>query len=174
MPTERKAALIDGIEQRLKLAEVAILSDYRGISVAQIGQLRGQLRSSGAEFHVVKNTLTRIAARRVGISGLDAFLEGPTAITFVSSDIGAAARTLRDALRTMPMLAVKAAIVGGQVIGAEQATSLADLPSKLVLQAQLAGAIQGPLTKLVGVLNGAVSNIVYVLEARAKQLEEAA
>jgi len=174
VPTHRKADLIGEIADLFAKSEVAILSDYRGISVAQVGQLRATLRPTGARFRVVKNTLTRIAAARAGLSGVDEILAGPTAVTFTGEDVGASARALRDALRTMPMLELKGAIVSGRLVPAEAARQLADLPGKSTLQAELAGAIQGPLTKFVGVLNDAISNLVYVLEARAEKVESAA
>lgn len=170
-PKARKSQEIDQIERWLREAQVAILTDYRGLNVQQISQLRGQLRTSGSEIHVVKNTLTLIAAKRLGIEGLDAMLEGPTAITISRDDIGAPAKTLQDAARTLTMLQFKGAILGTQVLDAKQVTGLANLPSKAQIQATLVGNIQGVLAGLVGVLNGAVSQIVYTLEARTRQLE---
>ena len=170
----RKGDEIDQIERWLRGAQVAILTDYRGLTVQQLGQLRGQLRPSGAEVHVVKNTLTRIAAARVGIDGLDPLLEGPTAITFGRDDVAAPAKALDDAARTMPMLQVKGGVLGGRVLNPNEVKRLAGLPGRAQLQAQLVGNIQGTLAGVVGVLNGAVSSIVYTLEARSHQLESQA
>jgi large subunit ribosomal protein L10 len=167
----RKGDEIDQIERWLRDAQVAILTDYRGLSVAQITQLRGQLRPSGAEIHVVKNTLTRLAAERVGIEGLTPLLEGPTAITFGSDDVAAPARALEDAARTLPMLQVKGAVLGGRVMAAADVKRLAGLAPRPQLRAQLVGNIQGTLAGFVGVLNGAVASLVYTLEARSSQLE---
>jgi large subunit ribosomal protein L10 len=167
----RKAQEVDLIEGWLREAQVAILTDYRGLSVAQISQLRGQLRPSGSEMHVVKNTLALIAAKRIGIEGLEAMFEGPTAITISRDEIAAPARTLRDAARTLTMLQFKGAILGGQVIDAKRVGDLANLPTKAQAQAELVGNIQGVLAGFVGVLNAAVSQVVYTLEARAQQLE---
>jgi large subunit ribosomal protein L10 len=167
----RKGQEIDQIERWLREAQVTILTDYRGLSVQQISQLRGQLRTSGSEMHVVKNTLTGLAAKRVGIEGLDAMLEGPTAITISRDDIAGPARTLRDAARTLTMLQFKGAILGGQLLDAKQVGDLANLPTKAQAQANLVGNLQGVLAGLVGVLNGAVSQVVYTLEARTRQLE---
>jgi large subunit ribosomal protein L10 len=167
----RKGQEIDQIERWLREAQVTIMTDYRGLSVQQISQLRGQLRPSGSEMHVVKNTLALIAAKRVGIEGLDAMFEGPTAITISRDEIAAPARALRDAARTLTMLQFKGAILGGQVLDAKQVGDLANLPTKAQAQAELVGNIQGVLAGLVGVLNGAVSQVVYTLEARTRQLE---
>lgn len=170
----RKGTEIDQVERWLRENALAIVSDYRGLTVQQISQLRGQLRASGAEMHVVKNTLALLAARRLGLEGLDAMFAGPTAITLSRGDIAAPARTLQDASRTMPMLQVKGAILDRQILDARDASRLATLPTKQQAQATLVGNIQGALAGFVGVLNGAVANIVYTLDARARQLEGAA
>lgn len=167
----RKGDEVDRIEGWLREAQVAILTDYRGLTVQQMGQLRGQLRPSGSEVHVVKNTLTRIAAERLGIEDLAPMLEGPTAIAFGRDDVAAPARALDEAARTLTMLQVKGAILGGRVLAAGEVKRLASLPAQPQLRAELVGNIQGALAGFVGVLNGAVSNIVRTLEARSRQLE---
>ena len=174
MPTPRKSAEIDQLEQKLRAAPATIIADYRGLSVAEIGQLRSQLRPAGVEFRVAKNTLTLIAAKRAGIEGLDDLLIGPTAIAFAGDDVATAARVLGDFARISRILAIKGALMGDLRMNADQVGQLASLPSKPVLQATLAGNIQGPLSGFVGLLNGALASIAYTLDARAKQLEEAA
>ncbi|MBM3518353.1 MAG: 50S ribosomal protein L10 [Alphaproteobacteria bacterium] len=172
MPTPRKSAEIDEIERRLKDAEAVILADYRGLDVTQIGRLRSQLRPAKVELRVVKNTLTRIAANRAGITGLDSHLEGPTAIAFASDDIGAAARLLGDFARTSRILTIKGGLLGSRSLDAAQVGQLAGLEPKPVLQATLAGTIQGPLAGFVGLLNGALSTLAATLDARAAQLSK--
>jgi large subunit ribosomal protein L10 len=174
VPTPRKSAEIDYLEQRLREASATIVADYRGLSVAALGQLRGQLRPAGVEFRVAKNTLTQIAAKRAGVEGLDELLVGPTAIAFTGDDIAAAARALSEFARTSRILTIKGALMGGLRMNPDQVGELATLPSKPVLQATLAGNIQGPLSGFVGVLNGVLSSIAYTLDARAQQLQEAA
>ena len=174
MPTPRKSAEIDQLEQKLREASAAIVADYRGLSVAEIGTLRGQLRPAGVEFRVAKNTLTLIAAKRAGIEGLDDLLVGPTAIAFAGDDVAAAARVLGDFARTSRILTIKGALMGGLRMNPEQVGQLAALPAKPQLQATLAGTIQGPLAGFVGILNGALSSLAYTLDARAQQLNEAA
>jgi large subunit ribosomal protein L10 len=174
VPTPRKSAEIDQLEQKLRDASAAIVADYRGLSVAEIGQLRSQLRPAGVEFRVAKNTLTLIAAKRAGIEGLDDLLIGPTAIAFAGDDIATAARVLGDFARTSRILTIKGALMGGLRMNAEQVGQLAALPAKPQLQATLAGTIQGPLAGFVGLLNGALSSLAYTLDARAQQLNEAA
>lgn len=170
----KKGLEIDSIQAALNESPSLILTDYRGLDVVALANLRGQLRPSGVTFRVVKNTLTRIAAERAGVKGLEPLLEGPTAIAFAKTDdIAAAAKALADAARTTRILTIKGALVDGQMLSADQVGDLASLPTKPVLQGTLAGAIQGPLSNFVGLLNGAISNIVYTLEARATQLEAA-
>jgi large subunit ribosomal protein L10 len=174
VPTPRKSAEIDLLEQKLRAAPATIVADYRGLSVAEIGQLRNQLRPAGVEFRVTKNTLTQIAAKRAGIEGLDDLLVGPTAIAFAGDDVAAAARVLGDFARTSRILTIKGALMGNLKMNADQVGQLAALPSKSVLQATLAGTIQGPLAGFVGILNGALASLAYTLEARAQQMQEAA
>ena len=170
----RKTDEVGQVEAWLRAAPVAIVTDYRGITVSQIGTLRGQLRGAGSQMHIVKNNLVKIAAKRVGIEGLDDLLVGPTAITFSGDDVAAPAKVLRDALRNLPMLEVKGAILGGRVVAANEVSRLATLPSQAQLRAQLVGNIQGTLTGFVGVLQGAISQLVYTLESRASQQQQAA
>lgn len=169
MPTKEKADRIDELTALIDSSVIAILTDYRGLTVADITNLRGQLRSAGVELHVAKNTLTRIAANRLGISELDQYLEGPTAIAFSKEEISQPAKLLSDFARTSKILTIKGALLGRSVVVADEVTRLSELPSKDQLRGQLAGAIQGPLAAVVGVLNGALSGLVYTLEARAQQ-----
>jgi len=169
----KKGLEIDSIQAALQESPSFVIADYRGLDVGELASLRGQLRPAGVTFRVVKNTLTRIAAERAGIVGLEPFLEGPTAIAFARDDVAAAARILSDFARTSRILSIKGAMVDGAVLSADRVGDLASLAPKPVLQATLAGTIQGPLSGFVGLLNGAISNIVYTLEARATQLEAA-
>lgn len=169
----RKGLEIDSIQAALTESQSLILTDYRGLDVHALAALRGQLRPNGVTFRVVKNTLTRIAAERAGIAGLEPLLEGPTAIAFAKDDVAAAARVLADFARTSRILTIKGALVDGQMLSSNEVGELASLPTKPILQATLAGAIQGPLANFIGLLNGAISSVVYTLEARASQLEAA-
>jgi large subunit ribosomal protein L10 len=170
----RKGVEIDSIQAALGAASSLILTDYRGLNVGNLATLRGQLRPVGVTFRIVKNTLTRIAAERSGVAGLAPLLVGPTAVAFAKDDIAAAARILSDFARVSKVLTIKGALVDGELLSADQIGDLANLEPKPVLQAKLAGTIQAPLANFVGLLNGAISNIVYTLEARASQLEKSA
>src|SRR5436309_9790901 len=128
----RKGVETDSIQNALKGSSSLILADYRGLDVDQLAGLRGQLRPAGATFRVVKNTLTRIAAERAGIVGLEPLLEGPTAIAFARDDIATAAKVLSDFARTSRILTIKGALVDGQMMSPAQIGVLASLPTKPV------------------------------------------
>lgn len=173
MPTPRKSAEIDLIEQRLRDAQAVLVADYRGLTVSNLAVLRNQLRPTDTEFRIVKNTLTRIAAERAGIEGMTAMLEGPTAVAFANDDVATPARILADFARTSRILTLKGAILGGRALDAAQVSDLAALKPKNELRAELAGQVQAPLSNLVGLLNGALQSLLYTLEARAEQLPAA-
>ena len=170
MPTPKKAATIDELSRLIESAEIAILTDYRGLSVSDITNLRGQLRQANAEYHVAKNTLIQIAANRLGIVGLDDYLAGPTAIAFSNEDIAQPARVLRDFARTSRILSIKGALLGRTVLGADDVGQLSDLPSREQLRSHLAGNIQGPLAGIVGSLESVLSSLVYTLDERGRQI----
>lgn len=174
MPSPKNVAEVNELEGKLQAISFLLLTDYRGLTIAELTTLRRQLREQGVEYRVAKNTLTLIAARNVGMTGLDDLLHGPTALAMGTGDEIAVAKTLTDFARTSKILAVKGGVLGRQVIGAEEVTELAGLPGQGQLRADLVGAVQGPIAGLIGVLNGALSGVVHALEERGKQLEEAA
>jgi large subunit ribosomal protein L10 len=135
------------------------------MSVAAMASVRRQLRPIGGEWKVYKNTLARLAATQVGASGLVDQLAGPTAIAFVSGDVAAVAKSLRDQARTNPLLIVKGALMGDTVLSAKDVEILADLPSRDTLLAMLAGAFQAPLVKTAGLLQALPRNFAYGLKA---------
>jgi large subunit ribosomal protein L10 len=167
---EKEEAVRD-ITDRLERAEIAILADYRGLTVAQLTDLRRQLAASETEIRVAKNTLAKRAIQGSPRESLASQLEGPTAFIFGYQDPAQTAKVFSDAIRvqrlTMP---IKAALLGNQLLSTADVGRLADLPSKEVLQATLVGTINGPLAAMVGVLNGALQQLVGILEARNEQL----
>jgi large subunit ribosomal protein L10 len=167
---EAKAPVIDALADKLTRSSIAIVTDYRGLRVSDITDLRRRLRSANVDYQVAKNTLTRFAAERVGKSAMHVDLEGPTAIAFAYEDPAAAARAMRDYLRTSRVLRVKGAMLGERRLSAEDLQSLADLPGKSDLQARLVGTIQGPMASLVGTISGLLSQIAYIVDRRAQQL----
>ncbi len=168
-PRQEKVAVVAEIREKLSSADAAIITEYRGMSVAALAQLRRTLRQSGAEYKVYKNTLARFAAHEVGIDGLDALLVGPTGITFVNGDVAAAAKALRDAAKANPLLVIKGGSLGNKTLSAKDIEALADLPPRDVLLAQLAGAFQAPLVKTAGLLQALPRNFAYGLKALIDQ-----
>lgn len=173
MPNPKNIQAVQELEREFATHPVVFLTDYRGMSVADLANLRRQLRQAGVEYRVAKNTLLAIAARRAGVTGLDRFLTGPTAVAFAADNEIAAARALADFARVSRNLALKGGVLGRQVISSEEVAELAALPGKAEVKANLVGAIQGPVAGLVGVLTSALSGIVYALEQREKQLQPA-
>lgn len=172
MPTSAKAQTIEQLTEQLTNAQLVVLTDYRGLSVASLQDLRTNLRKSGGEFRVAKNTLTRIAAENAGITGLESYLEGPLAIGFVNEDIVGFTKTLSDFARTSRVLTIRAGVLDKNVIGADQVEAISTLPSKEQLQGKLLGMLQSPMARTLSVLNGPSRSVAYVLQARADQLGE--
>jgi large subunit ribosomal protein L10 len=170
MPTAQKAAEIDLLTDRFQRAEMAILADYRGLSVAQLQDLRARLRPADSEFRVAKNTLVRIAAERAGVEGLEEFLEGPTAVMFAFGDVVAPAKALSDFARTSRILQVKAGLMNGQVVSAEDVEAIATLPPREELVGKLVGMLASPMARVVGVLSGPSRSVAYLVNARIESL----
>jgi large subunit ribosomal protein L10 len=144
------------------------------LSVAQLQQLRTNLRPHGAQFSVAKNTLVGIAARQNGIEGLDQYLEGPTGVVMVEGDIVQAAKVISDFARTSRVLTVKGGLLGTAVISAADVEAVATLPSREELYGKVVGLLASPMARTVGVLSGPGRSIAYLLNARQEQLNGAA
>jgi len=167
---QEKVEVVERLTQLLSNSSASILTDYRGLKVAEITELRRKLRDLGAEYRVVKNTLTARAAANAGIKGLEPWLEGPVAIAFSAKDPAAMAKVLNDFARTHKVFSIKAGVLEGQVIGPESVQALANLPSREELLARVVGGFQAPISGLVSVLQGTIRQLVYVLDAvREKQ-----
>jgi large subunit ribosomal protein L10 len=173
--TAEKKELVAELKAKLADTKGAVLTNYRGLTVAQDTQLRRKLREAGVEYRVIKNTMTRIAAKEAGIEGLDVYLEGPTAIALSVTDPVAPAKVISEFVKETKTqaLEVKAGLVEGQVIDAASVKALADLPPREVLIAKALGSMQAPITGFVNVLQGTIRNFVYALEAVRKQKESA-
>jgi large subunit ribosomal protein L10 len=164
-PRPEKVAVVDEVREKLAGADAALLTEYRGLTVKQLAELRRALRPAGGEYKVYKNTLVRFAAREVVEDGLDSMLTGPTAIAFVQGDPAAVAKALREYARGHQALVLKGGLLGDKIVTAKDVEALADLPSRDVLLAQLAGAFQAPLVKLAGLLQALPRNFAYGLKA---------
>ena len=168
-----KEAVVAEVRDKLEAADAAIVTEYRGMTVGALAQLRRELKTAGAEYKVYKNTLARLAVREAGKEGLEEFLVGPTAIVFVKGDVAAAAKALRDQAKANPLLVVKGGLVGTSAMSKKDLDVLADLPPREVLLAQLAGAFQAPLVKTAGLLQALPRNMAYGLKALVDQKEAA-
>ena len=164
MGRTEKATTIAELREKLGTARSAVLTDFRGLSVAEITELRALLRKSAVEFTVVKNTLAKIAVMNTNLAGLATYLEGPTAIAISRKDPMAASRVLSSWSRNRPTFAVKGGMVEGQLIGPAEIAALASLPPREVLLARMAGAFQTPLQALANVLAGPVRALASVLD----------
>ena len=173
--TSEKQAIVAGLKEKLTTAKGAVLTNYRGLTVAQDTQLRRKLREAGVEYRVVKNTMTRIAAQEGGVEDLVPHLEGPTALAVSFTDPVAPARVISEFVKEhkLKTLEVKAGLVEGKVISAEGVKALANLPSREVLLSQVLAGMQAPIAGLVNVLQGSIRNVVYVLDAVRQQKESA-
>jgi large subunit ribosomal protein L10 len=169
-----KERLVAELSDRLKNTQTLIVADYRGLTVTDIDKLRGELLEHGARFQVVKNTLTRRAAEEAGADALLALLDGPTAIAFLETDGDpvAVAKALSNAARDTKVLRIRGGILDGATIGEDEVKSLATLPPADVLRGQLVSAVAGPLMTVVGLFTAPLRDLVNVLDARIKQLEE--
>jgi large subunit ribosomal protein L10 len=164
-PRPEKVAVVDEVREHFDESSAAILTEYRGLKVKDLADLRRSLRNSGGEYRIYKNTLVTLAARQSGLADLEPMLKGPVAITFVKGDAAAVAKSLRDYARTNPLLVIKGGVLGEKVIDAKETTALAELPSREVLLAQLAGAIAAPMQQLAGLLQALPRNLAYGLAA---------
>ncbi|MGH9094653.1 MAG: 50S ribosomal protein L10, partial [Acidimicrobiales bacterium] len=173
-PRAEKVAVVDEVRGRLDDSDAAILTEYRGLSVKELATLRRSLAPTGADYKVYKNTLVRFAVRDAGLPGLEPMLEGPTAIAFVKGDAAAAAKSLRDYARTQPLLVIKGGVLGDKVIGAAETAALAELPSRDVMLARIAGGLAAPLQQLAGLLQALPRNLAYGLAALRDQKAAAA
>ncbi len=174
MLRQDKERIVGELAERLKSSPNLLVADYRGLTMPEIDELRTKLLETGARFSVVKNTLTRLAAEQAGIQALLDLIDGPTAIAFIDADgdPAAAAKVLNDSARTRDVLVIRGGLLEGDTVGDAEIKQLATLPPADILRAQLAGAVAAPLTTIVGLFTAPLRDLVNVLDARIKQLEE--
>jgi large subunit ribosomal protein L10 len=161
---QEKTAAVAEITERFQGSSAAVLTEYRGLTMAQLTQLRRSL-GDGTTYAVVKNTLTRRAASEAGFPVPEELLTGPTAIAFISGDPVEAARGLRDFSRTNPLLVIKGGVLDGKALSPDDVRRLADIEPREVLLARLAGAMQGPLAKAAGLLQAPLSQVARLAAA---------
>lgn len=172
MPTPRKRETVKELQHLFKGSQVLIFTDYRGLTVSEISNLRRQLREKGVEYHVAKNTLTTLAAHRTGLDNMDPMLDGPTAIAFVGDDIPGAAKVLSDFARTSRVLQIRGGLAGSMVLNAEQVGDLTKILTRPEYISRVLGSMQSPMSSMVGVLSATIRNFMNVMQARMDQLKE--
>lgn len=173
--TPEKAQIVAQMKEELESAKGAVLVEYKGLTVADATNLRRKFLAHNVKYHVIKNTLTAIAAKELGLEGFDGFLSGPNAIAVSATDAVAPAKALKEFVEETKSeaLTVKAGLLEGVVIDQAAVKDLADLPSREVLLAKVVGSMQAPITGVVRCLQGNISNLVYALEAIRQQKESA-
>ncbi len=170
MARSDKDAAVADIADAFRGSSAAVLTEYRGLTVSQLTELRRSMGDS-ARYAIVKNTLTKIAAKQAGLIGLDEMLTGPTAVAFISGDPVEAAKGLRDFSRTNPLLIIKGGVLDGNPISADEIRRLADLESREVLLAKLAGAMNASLSNAVSLFAAPLAQAARLIEALRQKRE---
>lgn len=165
-----KVDAVEDITERFRSSNAAVLTEYRGLTVAQLKALRRSL-AGNADYRVAKNTLTKIAAKQAGVDAFDSLLTGPTAIVFIKGDPVEVAKSLREFSKTNPMLVVKGGMLEGKTLSAAEVGKLADLESREVLLAKLAGAMKTSLSNAAALFQAPLSNAARTIDALRAQVE---
>ena len=164
-----KVEVVDEVKTRMSTATASIVSEYRGLTVAELADLRHALAAVGGDYKIFKNTLVRRAINGGDYQPLEEYLSGPSALTFVQGDISAVAKALRDFSRGNPHLVIKGGLADGSLLSPTDLAALADLPPREVLLARLAGALAAPMTQLAGLLKALPQNLAYGMSALIEQ-----
>ena len=170
MSRSDKAAAIAELSEKFRSSNAAVLTEYRGLTVKQLTELRSNLRGN-ATYAVVKNTLTELAAKDAGVDAFDGQLAGPSAIAFVEGDPVSVAKSLRDFAKAHPLLVIKGGVLEGKALSAAEITKLADLESREVLLAKLAGAMNASLAKAVYLFAAPLSQAARTVDALRAKVE---
>lgn len=170
MSRSDKAAAIAELSEKFRSSNAAVLTEYRGLTVKQLTELRSNLRGN-ATYAVVKNTLTELAAKDAGVDAFDGQLAGPSAIAFVEGDPVTVAKSLRDFAKANPLLVIKGGVLEGKALSAAEITKLADLESREVLLAKLAGAMNASLAKAVYLFAAPLSQAARTVDALRAKVE---
>jgi len=168
-PRAEKVAVVNEVRDRLDASDGAVLTEYRGLTVADLAELRRELTNAGGDYKVYKNTLVRLAIAGGPQAEIHDMLTGPTAIAFVQGDVSAVAKALRDFAKSNPNLVVKGGVVGSGILSASDISVLADLPPRDTLLAQFAGALAAPLQQLAGLVQALPRNLAYGISALIEQ-----
>jgi len=169
---KEKAQLISDLGERMKGFQAVVLTNYRGLNVEQLGHLRQRLRQEKISYHVIKNTLMRLASKGTDLEKLDSYFEGPTAMATSYGDPVLLVKIWSEFIKTQPLLEIKIGLFQGRVISPEEVKALATMPSREVLFGQVLGGIQGTATQVAAVIHNGIQRVVGILQARADQLAE--
>jgi len=168
---KHKVAVVDEVRTRIGDASASIVSEYRGLTVAELKQLRNTLAAVGGDYRIFKNTLVRRAIDGGEYQPLAEYLNGPSALTFVQGDVSAVAKALKDFARSNPLLVIKGGLADGSLLSSSDLAALADLPPRDVLLARIAGALAAPMQQMAGLLQALPRNLAYGLSALIEQRE---
>ncbi len=171
MPTAEKVTVVDEITKRFKESKSVFLTDFTGLNVAQITELRRAFKRASVHYEVVKNTLARRSAQSANCDAIVDFLEGPTALAFGISDPSAPAKVIKDFKKSSEKFRIKACIFEGVLIGPERIEEIANLPSRPVLLAQVLGGLNAPISKLAVTLNAVLTKLALAVDAVRNQKE---
>ncbi|NMA00971.1 MAG: 50S ribosomal protein L10 [Clostridia bacterium] len=171
---ETKKQVVAEVTEKFSNAKSVIITDYRGLTVAEVTELRSRLRAQGVEYRVIKNTLLKIAAKDAGIEGAEEYFQGPTAVAYGLEDAVAPAQVLSKFIKEYKKMEIKGGILEGKVIGFDEVKALADLPPREILLGQVASVFQAPIAGLVNVLQGPIRKLGYALEEVRKLKEQEA
>jgi large subunit ribosomal protein L10 len=162
---DNKVAVVEAVRAKLDESSAAVVTEYRGLTVAEMAALRKAIRTVGGDFKVFKNTLVRRAVSGSDLEPMTELLEGPTAIAFVYGDVSAVAKALQDFAKASPALIIKGGVLDGSLLGARELGALANLPSREVLLSMFAGALAAPMRTMAGLLKALPQNLAYGLSA---------
>jgi len=168
---QRKVESVADLSDKLKRTQVTFVTDYRGLTVAEITDLRKKLREADAELIVAKNTLTLRAAKETGHEAIEPLLSGPTALAFAYGEAPKVAKAISDFNRGPKKLVIRGGLLGTALLTGDPLEQVSKMPTRQQVLAEVLGGIAAPISGVVGVLNAAVTNIVYVLQARVDQLQ---
>jgi large subunit ribosomal protein L10 len=170
MPKQEKIERVAELKERIEGSGALLLTEYRGLTVSEITELRRSLAEGGTRFQVIKNTLMKRAVNDAGVGELEAMIEGPSAVAFVDGDPVAAAKSVVDAAKKFPALSLKGGFMDGKVLSADEAKALASLESREVMLSKIAGLVKSEMSKAAAMFVGAQSKFLSLLEAYKEKL----
>ena len=172
MNRKEKAQVVSDLGEKVKGFQAVVLTNYRGLKVEQINRLRQRLREEKVSYHVVKNTLMKLASKGTDLEKLDNYFEGPTAMAISYGDPVLLAKILSEFVKTQPSLKIKVGLIQGKVTSPEEVKALATMPSREVLFGQILGGIQGTASQLGAVIYNAIQQVLGTIQARVDQLSK--